>query len=86
LRVLTRPHALSDIACPALAAVARYGLADADVTGRLLRLATSLAAVAGPGTGAALAELAADIRQRSETRANLDFDRRAIWAAAEKEG
>jgi uncharacterized membrane protein len=41
-RVLTTPHTLDELAYPALAAVARYGLSDRDVTDRLLALIDKL--------------------------------------------
>ena len=86
LRILTRVTSLEALACPAFAAIARYGMADADVVALLLRSLGNLSRMAGPEASRAIADLSEQIRRESQTKAALDFDRHAIQAEWERGG
>lgn len=74
LRVVTEVDTFESLACPALAAVARYGLGDADVVRRLLDATAALARVAEPSAAAELAALEDTIRRDSSKLLKLAFD------------
>ena len=80
LRVLTDVVSFEDLACPALAAIARYGLGDADVIAQLLRVMEALSQVARPEASKAIRELSEGIRRESGNGAILDVDRRRVRA------
>ena len=77
LRILTRVTSLEALACPAFAAIARYGMADADVIALLLRSLGNLSRMVGPEASRAIADLSEQIRRESQTKAALDFDQLA---------
>lgn len=81
LRVMTEVWSLEDLACPAFAAVARYGLPDADVAARLLETMATVARAASPRAREALLRLGEEIRSESLAQARLDRDRRALKAS-----
>ncbi|MGE4218031.1 MAG: DUF2254 domain-containing protein [Alphaproteobacteria bacterium] len=62
LRVVTEVRTLTDIACPALAAVARYGVGDADVAAKLVAILDMLLPRAPLGERHALETLRESIR------------------------
>jgi uncharacterized membrane protein len=82
LRIITEVTALNELACPAFAAIARYGMADADVVARLLGAIDQLNEVAAPETRNAITALSEAIRRESQKEASLEFDRRAVQAAS----
>jgi uncharacterized membrane protein len=81
LRVVADVISLEELACPAFAAVARYGVGDADVVAHLLRALDALINQAQPEARARLESLAAEIRRRGHEQADLDFDRDQVRAA-----
>ncbi|WP_371345129.1 DUF2254 domain-containing protein [Ancylobacter sp. IITR112] len=81
-RVLTPPVSLQDFACPALAAIARYGMNDAEVVHRLLATMETLGATAGPEAREALRRLASAVEAESRTTLK-PFD---LGILAEKDG
>lgn len=76
-RVVTSATTLEELACPALAAVARYGARDLDVIRRLLDVIASLVATAGPGPKLILSELGASILEASQAQLTA-FDRKSL--------
>ncbi len=78
LRVVTSVISLDELACPAFAAVARYGLADADVVRHLLDTMKKLQRAQGPAESPQLIKLIDDIGRESAGHLCLDFDRRAV--------
>ncbi|WP_308460482.1 DUF2254 domain-containing protein [Mesorhizobium sp. NBSH29] len=83
LRILTKVTSLESLACPAYAAIARYGLADADVVALLLTSMAALSRAAQPATRRAIADLSEEIHRESRKKASLDFDRHKIQAKSE---
>jgi len=81
LRVITDVISLEDLACPAFAAIARYGLEDADVIARLLGAMDALRQMARPEARRAIVDLSEAIRRDSQSKAALQFDRQTIGAA-----
>lgn len=77
-RVLTEVASLQEIAYPTFAAVARYGMTDADVVARLLATMDALIRAARPEARTILAELGEAIRRESQNQASLEFDRQAV--------
>ncbi len=78
LRVVAEVVSLEDLACPALAAVARYGITDADVARRLIAALSNLqSADLTPAQNAIFAEMAKEIRRASDQEQPLKFDRLA---------
>lgn len=67
LRVITPVSSLQEFACPALAAIARYGMNDADVVRQLVAATAQLGAKAGPGAREALRALGSAIEAESRT-------------------
>ncbi len=85
-RVLTDVETLGKLACSAFAAVARYGLSDADVAARLIAEIDSLSRRTDAGARASLLALADAIRRESEEQLSLDFDREILRSAGSREG
>lgn len=78
LRVVTEAATLDDLATAAFAAVARYGMGDADVVAKLLGTMDMLVGSAPPGPGKIVAELRDEIRRQSQDKAQLDRDRKTV--------
>ena len=72
---------LEALACPAFAAIARYGLEDADVIARLLEVMDALSRLARPEGRQAISALSGAIRRDAQIKAALEFDRETIGAA-----
>jgi uncharacterized membrane protein len=81
-RVITEVTHLDELACPAFAAIARYGMADTDVIARLLCAMDRLARAARPEVREVIAQLADAIRRESLKEASLEGDRRAVQAVS----
>jgi uncharacterized membrane protein len=81
LRIITEVTALNELACPAFAAIARYGMADADVVARLLGAMDRLNQAARTEVREAITALGEAIRRESQ-EARPEFDRRAVRAVA----
>jgi uncharacterized membrane protein len=84
LRIIAAPQGFVELASPALAAVARYALEDADVVCRLLR---AVAAIAGAAHGEASADLRAlggEIAQASLATLRLPSDKARVAEAARR--
>lgn len=81
LRVIADVISLEELACPAFAAIARYGIEDADVVAHLLRTLDALISQAQPAARTRLVSLAAEVRCRSHEHSNLEFDREQVRAA-----
>ncbi|PPD13653.1 MAG: hypothetical protein CTY25_15160 [Methylobacterium sp.] len=81
LRIVADVTTLDDLACPAFAAIARYGLADMDVVAHLLRAIDRLVTEAGQENCRGVLALAADLRRCAEAQAELAYDRAQIGAA-----
>jgi uncharacterized membrane protein len=75
LRVVTEPATFEELACPAFAAVARYGIADADVITHLLATMRMVAQRANIDSAQAILALAADIERESRQRALFNVGR-----------
>lgn len=78
LRIVTTVISLDELACPAFAAVARYGMADADVVRHLLDTMKRLQRAARPAESSQLIKMIDEIGRESAGQLCLDFDRRAI--------
>lgn len=78
MRVVTSVITLDELACPAFAAVARYGLADADVVRHLLDTMKKLQRAERPAESPQLIKLIDEIGRESAGHLCLDFDRRAV--------
>jgi len=77
-RVLTEATTLGDVACPAFAAVARYGLGDADVMAALLDAMQTIIVAAPPHERRPLVDLQADIRAAGVQAGKLAHDRHRL--------
>ncbi len=86
LRILTEVTSLELLACPAYAAITRYGLADADVVALLLRSMATLSRMAQPEASRAIANLSEEIHRESRKKASLDFDGHEVQANSESGG
>jgi uncharacterized membrane protein len=84
LRVVTEVATLDDLAIPAFAAVARYGVGDRDVAAKLLDTMAMLVRTAPPAAAKAIAELRDEISRKSQDEAQLSRDRKAILASDAK--
>jgi uncharacterized membrane protein len=84
LRVLTEVATFEDLACPTLAAVARYALRDADVVSRLLDVIATLGRTTKPRAAAELGALRDDLRRESETQLQLSCDRDLVVGGASR--
>ncbi len=78
LRIITQVYSFDELVCPAFAAIARYGLADADVVMRLLDTMNVVQKAAGPEQSVNLAMLSEQLRRECEDQLDLEFDRRAV--------
>jgi uncharacterized membrane protein len=78
LRVVTEAASFETLACPTLAAVARYALSDADVVNRLLVVIVALGRTAQPRAAAELAALGDALRRESDTQLHLAYDRNVV--------
>ena len=81
LRIITDVTTLHELACPALAAIARYGIADADVIAHLLAIMDRLNRAAPTGSSPAISDLFESIRRQSQEVVSLEIDRQAVHAA-----
>lgn len=68
LRILTHVSTFEDLACPAIAAIARYGLGDADVVRALLDLIEDLSRKTTPASRDALHALGESVRSASRSK------------------
>ncbi|WP_245515998.1 DUF2254 domain-containing protein [Ancylobacter aquaticus] len=66
-RVITPVSSLEEFACPALVAVARYGMNDADVVRQLVTATAEISAKAGPGAREALRALGGALAAESRS-------------------
>ena len=82
LRVITEGISIDDVACPAFAAIARYGLEDADVVARLLCAMHIVGRRAPAGARQRIVDLSEEIRRKAQSEASLDFDREEIKSTA----
>lgn len=73
-RVVTSVSTLEDLARPAIAAIARYGIEDADVIRRLIEMIEAVCRNAGPGAREVLSDLGESIQRASRDRL-IAFDR-----------
>lgn len=80
LRIVTEVDTLDAMARPAFAAIARYGITDADVVSRLLSTLDELGGKASPEARAAIIVLRDAIRHESLTQIELGFDRSSVLA------
>jgi uncharacterized membrane protein len=80
LRVVTEVVALDKLAGPAFAAVARYGLGDAEVVARLVGAIDSVRQKKPSGQSETLGRLREQIRSNGKKRAVLPFDNGSIQA------
>ncbi len=78
LRIVTEGWSLGELACPAFAAVARYGTADADVVAKLLGAMDMVIQAAPASAAMAILELREEIHRESQKQAKLGYDRKAI--------
>jgi uncharacterized membrane protein len=79
-RVELRLETLEELACPAFAAVARYGLPDADVSARLAEVIARVHAASAPLPARRLQALAEEIHAAGLAQATLETDRQALQA------
>ena len=70
LRIVTEGWSLDELACPAFAAVARYGIADADVVAKLLATMDMLIQAAPPAAAKAILELREEIHREVQNQAD----------------
>jgi uncharacterized membrane protein len=85
LRVMTEAVTLEELACPAFAAIARYGIADADVVVGLCAAMDMLSRTAPPEASKAILNLSEAIGRESRAK-SLDLDQHAVQAAATRGG
>jgi len=81
LRVVTEVSSLDELACPAFAAIARYGNKDADVVAGLLASMDRLTQAARPEVREAIIILREAIWRESQKEVAFEFDRRAVQVA-----
>ena len=75
LRVVVEVRSFDDYVRPPIAAIARYGLGDADVVQALLRVVNAVAERADPDAGKAIRALGEAIRNESRDELHLPGDR-----------
>lgn len=80
LRVLSDVNTLEEMARPALTAIARYGIGDADVVQHLLEVIDDLSRKAEPGPRETISALGQAIRRESEDQLRLALERRPMRA------
>jgi uncharacterized membrane protein len=78
IRVITEAVSFMDLACPAFAAIARYGIADADVVAHLLNTMDVVRQAARSEERIKLAGLSEKIRRESVDQLRLESDRHAV--------
>lgn len=86
LRILSQVVSFDELACSSFAAIARYGIKDADVVARLRVAIERVAAAARPGDAGKLVDLSQAIRNESRKQLVLEFDREAVSATAPPRG
>ncbi|MDQ3559159.1 MAG: DUF2254 domain-containing protein, partial [Pseudomonadota bacterium] len=86
LRILAEVNSLEQLACPAFAAIARYGIRDADVIARLLGAMGALSRLAQPEASKAITDLSDAIRRESQDEASLGFDIQRLQATGASSG
>lgn len=86
LRVVTEVVVLKDVACQAFAAIARYGITDADVVIRLAETISVLEKSVPPSARKAIAELRDQILNASKASAILGIDRIMILDLQRRDG
>jgi uncharacterized membrane protein len=77
-RIVTNVTTLADLACPAFAAIARYGVADADLIAHLLNEMNELHRIAAASERTAIGTLRDAIHRQSLSQSLIAFDRDAI--------
>lgn len=77
LRIITEVLSLDELACPAFAAVARYGIKDADVVARLLGTMDRLQGAVRPEVRVVISQLSEAIGRESQ-EVSREFDRLGI--------
>jgi uncharacterized membrane protein len=82
LRIVTDVISFDELACSAFAAIARYGIADADVVRRLLDTLDILRRAAGSAKCLKLGKMIDEIRRESADRLSLEFDRHTVQEAS----
>jgi len=83
LRVVTEVIVLGDVACHAFAAIARYGITDADVVTRLVETLALLEASFPPTARNAIAKLREQVQSASQGQSIQGFDREILLASTE---
>jgi uncharacterized membrane protein len=78
LRVVTEVVRLEDVACLAFAAIARYGITDADVVIRLVETLAKLETSFPHNARIAVAELRGQVLSESQSAAIQGFDRKVL--------
>jgi uncharacterized membrane protein len=78
LRVLTKGVVFDDLACRAFAAIARYGVADADVVSRLSDTLATLALSVPPSARDAITAFREQVLNASRSAAVYGFDRKIL--------
>jgi uncharacterized membrane protein len=86
LRVVTKVIVLQELTCHAFAAIARYGITDADVILRLTQTLATLAAFFPPAAGRAVAEFREQVLQAGQGPAVHGFDRSLLVGAQGEAG
>lgn len=76
LRIVTDAFSFDDLACPAFAAVARYGRSDADVMAHLIRTMSEIGGAAQPGQCKEFLAVAENLALQAKREIFLEFDRR----------
>lgn len=77
LRLVVPQNTFAELACPAIAAIARYGIGDADVIGNLLNMAAKIGDCASPDARLAIHALSDAILAESRARL-VTFDRELL--------
>lgn len=86
MRVLTEIFDLGDVTCRAFAAIARYGMSDADVVTRLAETLAKLDASFPLAAHVAVAELRDEVMRESGGTTIHDFDRKRLLDIHESSG
>lgn len=86
LRVLTEVFDLGDVTCRAFAAIARYGMTDADVVTRLVETLAKLETSFPLGARVAVAELREEVLRESGVATVHAFDRKTLLFLQESGG
>jgi uncharacterized membrane protein len=86
LRIVTEVVVLGDLACRAFAAIARYGMTDADVVTRLVETLATLETSFPRAASVVVAELRAQILRESGGPTVHAFDRKTLLDLKESRG